>query len=47
MIGGAVGAALIGMVVGPPIGAFASQVGRGPVLSRLAVVLVMVMMEAT
>jgi MFS family permease len=41
IIGGAVGAALIGMVVGPTIGAFASQVGRGPVFSILAVVLLL------
>jgi len=38
-IGGAVGAALIGMVIGPPIGAVAAQAGRGPVFSALAAVL--------
>jgi MFS family permease len=41
IIGGAVGAALIGMVVGPAIGALASQVGRAPIFSALAVVLVL------
>jgi MFS family permease len=46
VIGGAVGAALIGMVVGPSIGAFASQVGRGPVFSALAVVLVLLLLAA-
>ncbi len=43
IIGGAVGAALFGMVVGPVIGAFASEVGRGPVFSGLAVVLLLLM----
>jgi DHA1 family multidrug resistance protein-like MFS transporter len=46
VIGGAVGAALIGMVVGPPIGAFASQIGRGPVFSGLAIVLVLLLLAA-
>jgi MFS family permease len=46
VIGGAVGAALIGMVVGPPIGALASQVGRGPVFSALAIVLVLLLLAA-
>jgi MFS family permease len=46
VIGGAVGAALIGMVVGPSIGAFASQVGRGPVFSALAIVLVLLLLAA-
>jgi MFS family permease len=38
-IGGAVGTALIGMVIGPPIGAVAAEMGRGPVFSSLAVAL--------
>lgn len=38
------GAALIGMVVGPPIGALASQIGRGPVFSALAIVLVLLLL---
>jgi MFS family permease len=46
VIGGAVGAALIGMVVGPSIGAFASQAGRGPVFSALAIVLVLLLLAA-
>jgi MFS family permease len=46
VIGGAVGAALIGMVVGPSIGAFASQVGRGPVFSALAIVLALLVLAA-
>lgn len=40
VIGGAVGAALLGMVVGPIIGAFATWVGRGFVFSGIALVLV-------
>ncbi|HEY8838970.1 MAG TPA: MFS transporter, partial [Dehalococcoidia bacterium] len=44
VIGGAVGAALIGMVVGPPIGALASQIGRGPVFSALAIVLLLLLL---
>jgi len=40
VIGGAVGAALIGMVVGPVIGAAATWVGRGVVFSGIALVLV-------
>lgn len=39
VIGGAVSAALVGMVVGPAMGAVASLVGRGPVFSALALVL--------
>jgi predicted MFS family arabinose efflux permease len=39
VIGGAVGVALIGMVLGPAIGALASQVGRGAIFSALAGVL--------
>ena len=46
VIGGAVGAALIGMVAGPSIGAFAVQVGRGPVFSALAVVLALLLLAA-
>jgi len=46
VIGGAVGAGLIGMVLGPPIGAAASQVGRGPVFSAIAVVLVVMAVTA-
>jgi predicted MFS family arabinose efflux permease len=38
-LGGAVGAALIGMVLGPAIGATASHFGRGPVFSAIAIVL--------
>lgn len=40
VIGGAVGTALIGMVLGPALGAVAAQVGRGLTFSALAVVLV-------
>lgn len=43
VIGGAVGAALVGMVIGPSIGALASQVGRGLVFSALAIVLVVLL----
>ena len=39
VIGGAVGAALIGMVVGPVIGSAATWIGRGIVFSGIAVVL--------
>ncbi len=39
VLGGAVGAALIGMVLGPAIGAVASQVGRGTVFTGIAVLL--------
>jgi len=39
VIGGAVGTALIGMVLGPALGAVAAQVGRGLIFSALAVVL--------
>jgi MFS family permease len=39
VIGGAVSAALVGMVVGPAMGALASSVGRGVVFSALALVL--------
>jgi MFS family permease len=39
VIGAAVGAALIGMVLGPGLGALAAQVGRGLVFSGLAVLL--------
>ncbi len=39
VIGGTLGAASIGMVLGPPIGALAAQAGRGLVFSALAVVL--------
>ena len=39
VIGGAVGAALLGMVVGPTIGAAAAWVGRPAVFSAIAVVL--------
>ena len=39
VIGGAVGAALIGMVVGPVIGSAATWIGRGFVFSGIAVVL--------
>jgi len=39
VIGGTLGAASIGMVLGPPIGALASGVGRGLVFTGLAVVL--------
>jgi MFS family permease len=39
VIGGAVGAALIGMVVGPIIGAAATWIGRGAVFTGIAVVL--------
>jgi len=46
VIGGAVGAALIGMVVGPPIGALASQIGRGYVFSALAIVLLLLLLAA-
>jgi MFS family permease len=42
VIGGVVGSALIGMVLGPAIGAAASQVGRGAVFTALAVVLAVV-----
>ena len=38
-IGGAVGAALIGMVTGPAIGAAASHYGRGVVFSLMAIVM--------
>jgi MFS family permease len=38
-IGGAVGAALIGMVMGPAIGAAASHYGRGLVFSLMAIVM--------
>lgn len=41
VIGGTVGAALTGMVLGPGIGAAASQVGRGTVFSALALVLML------
>ena len=40
VIGGAVGAALIGMVVGPIIGAAATWIGRGAVFTAIALVLV-------
>jgi MFS family permease len=39
-IGGAVSAALIGMVLGPAIGAAASRFGRGAIFSLMAVVMV-------
>ncbi len=39
VIGGTLGAALIGMVLGPGIGAAASEVGRGLVFSAIAIVL--------
>jgi predicted MFS family arabinose efflux permease len=39
VIGGAVGAALIGMVIGPIIGAAATWIGRGAVFTGIAVVL--------
>ena len=39
VIGGTLGAASIGMVLGPPIGALASQAGRGLVFTALALVL--------
>jgi MFS family permease len=38
-----VGAALVGMVIGPSIGALASQVGRGLVFTALAIVLVVLL----
>ena len=41
VIGGAVGVALVGMVIGPAVGALASEVGRGLVFTALAVVLVL------
>jgi len=46
VIGGAVGAALIGMVIGPPIGAVASQAGRGLVFSVIAAVLALMALLA-
>jgi len=39
-IGGAVSAALIGMVIGPAIGAAAFRFGRGPIFSLMALVMV-------
>jgi len=39
VIGGAVGAALLGTVFGPLVGALAANAGRGPVFTGLAVVL--------
>jgi MFS family permease len=44
VIGGTLGAALIGMVIGPGIGAVASQVGRAPVFTTIAVVLCLVIL---
>jgi len=41
VIGGAIGAALIGTVFGPAVGALAADVGRGPAFSGLAAVLVL------
>jgi len=46
VIGGAIGAALVGMVFGPAAGAAASQLGRGPVFSALAVVLLLLALAA-
>jgi MFS family permease len=46
VIGGAVGAALIGMVIGPSIGAVASQAGRGLVFSVIAVVMALLVLMA-
>jgi DHA1 family multidrug resistance protein-like MFS transporter len=46
VIGGAVGAALVGMVVGPAIGALASHAGRGLVFTTLAVVLALLALGA-
>jgi MFS family permease len=46
VIGGAVGAALVGMVVGPAIGALASHAGRGLVFTALAVVLALLALGA-
>lgn len=39
VIGGALGTALVGMMLGPAVGALASQVGRGTVFSAMAVVI--------
>jgi DHA1 family multidrug resistance protein-like MFS transporter len=44
VIGGSVGVALIGMVIGPPIGAVASQAGRGFVFSLIAAVLALMVL---
>src|SRR5437773_8002567 len=44
VIGTTLGAALIGMVLGPSIGAAASQAGRGLVFSAIAVVLALLVM---
>jgi MFS family permease len=46
VIGGAVGAALIGMMLGPAMGAVAAQAGRGLVFSALAVVLALLAVAA-
>ncbi len=46
VLGGAVGAALIGMVLGPAIGAVASQVGRGTVFTGIAVLLALMAASA-
>ncbi len=46
VIGGAVGAALVGMVFGPTAGAAAAQAGRAPIFSALALVLVLLAVAA-
>lgn len=46
VIGGAVGAALVGTVFGPIVGAFAASAGRAPVFAGLAVVLVLLALVA-
>jgi MFS family permease len=46
VIGGAVGAALIGMVIGPSIGSAAAQAGRGLVFSIIAVVMALLALTA-
>jgi DHA1 family bicyclomycin/chloramphenicol resistance-like MFS transporter len=46
VIGSAVGTALIGMVTGPAMGAVAAQIGRGPVFSGLAIVIVLLAVAA-
>jgi MFS family permease len=46
VIGGAVGAALVGTVFGPLVGALAASIGRAPVFSALALVLVVLAVAA-
>jgi MFS family permease len=46
VIGGAAGTALVGMVVGPAMGAVAAQAGRGPIFSVLAIVLLLLAFAA-